>query len=81
MHEFTVLSSSFQRGCIAHMGELQRIGTPFEDAMRRDFTVNSMFYNINKGVVEDFTGRVSGHPQCVAPSCHVCPDHCSCWAA
>lgn len=29
-----------------------------EDALRRDLTINSMFYNINEGVVEDFTGKV-----------------------
>lgn len=33
------------------------IGSPEEDALRRDLTINSLFYNINKGVVEDFTGR------------------------
>ena len=32
-------------------------GTPEEDASRRDFTVNAMFYNINERKVEDFTGR------------------------
>ena len=37
---------------------LQRIGTPYEDAMRRDFTVNSLFYNVTRGVVEDFVGKV-----------------------
>jgi hypothetical protein len=30
-------------------------GTPEEDAQRRDFTINSLFYNINTGVIEDFT--------------------------
>eukprot|EP00388_Colpodella_angusta_P001178 GDKJ01003885.1.p1 GENE.GDKJ01003885.1~~GDKJ01003885.1.p1 ORF type:complete len:567 (-),score=138.94 GDKJ01003885.1:50-1750(-) len=34
-----------------------RFGTPLEDAMRRDFTCNAMFYNINKDEIEDFTGR------------------------
>ena len=34
----------------------QQIGTPKEDAMRRDLTINSMFYNINASEVEDFTG-------------------------
>ncbi|XP_074269184.1 tRNA nucleotidyltransferase cca2 isoform X2 [Silene latifolia] len=34
-----------------------RFGTPKEDAYRRDLTINSMFYNINTGSVEDFTGR------------------------
>lgn len=28
-----------------------------DDALRRDFTVNSMFYNLNEGKVEDLTGR------------------------
>ena len=32
-------------------------GTPEQDAFRRDFTINSLFYNINTGAVEDFTGR------------------------
>ena len=27
------------------------------DALRRDFTINSMFYNINAGAVEDLTGK------------------------
>jgi tRNA nucleotidyltransferase (CCA-adding enzyme) len=31
------------------------IGTPEEDAYRRDLTINTMFYNINMGEVEDFT--------------------------
>ncbi|KAI5308602.1 CCA tRNA nucleotidyltransferase, mitochondrial, partial [Ascosphaera atra] len=31
-------------------------GTPYEDAMRRDATVNAMFYNLNTASVEDFTG-------------------------
>ena len=32
-------------------------GTAEEDAYRRDLTINSLFYNINEGKVEDFTGR------------------------
>lgn len=31
------------------------IGTPSEDAFRRDITINSLFYNINTGKIEDFT--------------------------
>ena len=27
------------------------------DAMRRDFTLNALFYNINTAQVEDFTGH------------------------
>mmetsp|Transcript_41918 Transcript_41918/g.67406 ORF Transcript_41918/g.67406 Transcript_41918/m.67406 type:complete len:418 (+) Transcript_41918:85-1338(+) len=34
-----------------------KVGTAEEDALRRDFTVNSLFYNINKDKVEDLTGR------------------------
>ena len=33
------------------------IGTPEQDALRRDLTFNSLFYNINTGQVEDLTGR------------------------
>ncbi|KAK7527194.1 uncharacterized protein IWZ02DRAFT_515295 [Phyllosticta citriasiana] len=32
-------------------------GTPEEDALRRDATVNAMFYNINTSEIEDFTSR------------------------
>lgn len=34
-----------------------KIGTPLEDALRRDLTINSLFYNVNSDSVEDFTGR------------------------
>eukprot|EP00753_Platysulcus_tardus_P001200 PLAT11152.2.p1 GENE.PLAT11152.2~~PLAT11152.2.p1 ORF type:complete len:417 (-),score=214.04 PLAT11152.2:59-1309(-) len=33
------------------------IGTPLQDAERRDFTLNSMFFNLNSGQIEDQTGR------------------------
>ncbi|ANQ08289.1 tRNA nucleotidyltransferase [Plasmodium coatneyi] len=33
------------------------IGTPEEDALRRDFTVNALFYNLNNRRVEDYTKR------------------------
>jgi tRNA nucleotidyltransferase (CCA-adding enzyme) len=32
------------------------IGTPLEDAMRRDLTINSLFYNIHSEQVEDHLG-------------------------
>jgi len=32
-------------------------GTPLDDAMRRDLTLNALFYNINEQKVEDFTGK------------------------
>lgn len=33
------------------------IGTPLEDALRRDITINSLFYNIMTDKIEDFTGK------------------------
>jgi tRNA nucleotidyltransferase/poly(A) polymerase len=33
------------------------VGTPKEDALRRDLTINSLFYNIQSGNIEDFTGQ------------------------
>jgi len=33
------------------------IGTPEQDALRRDLTINSMFYNINENKIEDYTGK------------------------
>ena len=36
---------------------MMRIGTASEDAYRRDLTINALFYNINTGQVEDWTGR------------------------
>ena len=33
------------------------IGTPEEDALRRDFTVNALFYNLQTREVEDWTRR------------------------
>lgn len=32
-------------------------GSPEEDASRRDFCVNALFYNLSTGEIEDFTGR------------------------
>ncbi|GAV65734.1 PolyA_pol domain-containing protein [Cephalotus follicularis] len=34
-----------------------KFGTAKEDALRRDLTINSLFYNINNSSVEDLTGR------------------------
>ena len=33
-----------------------QMGTPEEDAQRRDLTINALFYNINTGEVEDYVG-------------------------
>lgn len=34
------------------------MGTPEEDAQRRDLTINSLFYNINSGEIEDYVGGI-----------------------
>ena len=34
-----------------------KFGSPEEDALRRDATVNALFYNLSTSEVEDFTGR------------------------
>ncbi|KAL7570001.1 hypothetical protein ACA910_017048 [Epithemia clementina (nom. ined.)] len=34
-----------------------RLGTPLEDAERRDFTINALFYNLHTQSVEDWTQR------------------------
>lgn len=36
---------------------ITEIGSPLEDALRRDFTINSLFYNLNTRQIEDFTTR------------------------
>jgi tRNA nucleotidyltransferase/poly(A) polymerase len=33
------------------------MGTPEEDALRRDLTINALFYNLRDSTVEDFTGK------------------------
>jgi len=37
-----------------------KIGTPLDDSLRRDLTINSLFYNINENRIEDFTGNGIG---------------------
>lgn len=34
-----------------------RLGTAEEDALRRDLTINALFYRVDTGAVEDLTGR------------------------
>ena len=34
-----------------------QLGTPLEDASRRDLTINSLFYNVHNREVEDHTGQ------------------------
>lgn len=33
------------------------VGTPLQDALRRDITINTLFYNIRKQELEDLTGK------------------------
>lgn len=35
----------------------QKLGTPEEDALRRDLTINALFYNVATESVEDYTQR------------------------
>jgi tRNA nucleotidyltransferase (CCA-adding enzyme) len=44
-------------GTHSRIPELQTFGTPAEDAARRDFTINALFFNINTETLEDWTGR------------------------
>ena len=34
-----------------------RLGTAEEDALRRDLTINALFYRVDTGAIEDLTGR------------------------
>lgn len=36
----------------------QSFGTPLVDALRRDITINSLFYNVHSRSIEDFTEKV-----------------------
>ena len=36
---------------------MMNFGTPLEDALRRDATVNALFYNLSSSQVEDMTGQ------------------------
>ena len=52
---------------------IQINATPLQDAQRRDFTVNSLFYNLRTNQVEDWTGRgmddLLGRKMLVTPLC------------
>lgn len=38
----------------------QTFGTPLQDALRRDITINTLFYNVHTRSVEDHCGKVCG---------------------
>lgn len=42
-----------------------RPGTPLEDALRRDYTVNALFYNLHTQLVEDYTTGLDDLQSCV----------------
>lgn len=42
--------------CDSRIPDSVAFGSPLEDALRRDITINSMFWNIHTEEVEDFTG-------------------------
>jgi tRNA nucleotidyltransferase (CCA-adding enzyme) len=41
----------------------QEFGTPLQDALRRDITINTLFYNVHSRTVEDHTEMVLGTPR------------------
>jgi len=49
---------SFKIEICSLLEERQEDSSPENDAKRRDFTINSLFYNINSARVEDLTGLV-----------------------
>lgn len=38
--------------------DVQAFGTPLQDALRRDMTINALFYNVHSQEVEDHTRKV-----------------------
>lgn len=40
---------------------LQTFGTPLQDALRRDITINALFFNVHSRSVEDLTEKVGKH--------------------
>jgi hypothetical protein len=59
-----------QKSCVFLVADLsetidicrKKLGTPLEDALRRDITMNALFYNVHTRSVEDFTGKASPMP-------------------
>ncbi|KAL8447590.1 hypothetical protein Emag_004320 [Eimeria magna] len=50
------------------------LGTPLEDAARRDFCCNALFYNLKSGVVEDWLGKgLTDLKQGLVRAAHQCP--------
>ncbi|KAL8271571.1 hypothetical protein Esti_004477 [Eimeria stiedai] len=50
------------------------LGTPLEDAARRDFCCNALFYNLKSGVVEDWLGKgLTDLNRGLVRAAHLCP--------
>ncbi|KAL8430110.1 hypothetical protein ACSSS7_006130 [Eimeria intestinalis] len=50
------------------------LGTPLEDAARRDFCCNALFYNLRSGLVEDWLGKgLTDLKRGLVRAAHVCP--------
>ncbi|OHT04793.1 putative CCA tRNA nucleotidyltransferase 1 [Tritrichomonas foetus] len=49
----------------ADYNAINTFGTPQEDAQRRDFTINALFYNINSGKIEDFVNGINDLQNCI----------------
>ncbi|KAL9182878.1 hypothetical protein ACHAXT_004157 [Thalassiosira profunda] len=47
----------YEPGSRIPTSDTRMFGTPLEDALRRDFTINSLFYNVRSRKIEDWTGR------------------------
>jgi tRNA nucleotidyltransferase (CCA-adding enzyme) len=42
-----------------YLKQIKTFGTPLQDALRRDTTINSLFYNVHTRSVEDHCGKVA----------------------
>ncbi len=57
--EFCHLRQDDYTNSAGHRVPEVRPGTPLEDALRRDFTCNSLFYNLQTGLVEDYCNGIA----------------------
>ena len=60
-HELAQLTLDRARSLLAYWYELAvattNAGTPEQDALRRDFTLNALFFNVHSRAIEDYTKR------------------------
>lgn len=62
-----VVSSFTSLSVCAAYSIAQAFGTPLEDALRRDITMNALFYNVHSRAVEDHTGKVGPIARLLVP--------------